>query len=57
MTSKAYFKVSGIFVALYILTSFGVMAGLPEGVHRVCTLIFAGAAFLGWRKKKQEEGR
>jgi hypothetical protein len=57
MTSKAYFKVSGIFVALYILTSFGVMAGLPEGVHRVCTLIFAGAAFLGWRKKTQEEGR
>jgi hypothetical protein len=39
MTSKAYFIVSGIFMALYILTSFGVMAGLPEGVHQVCDLL------------------
>jgi hypothetical protein len=57
MTSKAYFTVSGIFIALYILTTFGVLVGLPEGVHQVCTLLFAGAAFLGWRKKRQEEGR
>jgi type III secretory pathway component EscV len=57
MTSKAYFTVSGIFIALYILTSFGVLVGLPEGVHQFCTVVFAGAAFLGWRKKKQEQGR
>jgi len=57
MTSKAYFGIAGIFITLYILTSFGVVAGLPEWVHQVCTLIFAGAAILGLRKKKHEQAQ
>jgi type III secretory pathway component EscV len=55
MTSKAYFSISGIFIALYVLTSFGEIVGLPGWVHQACTVVFAGAAFLGVRKKKQEQ--
>jgi hypothetical protein len=54
MNSKQYFIIAGIFITLYIFTSFGVIAGLPNWVHQVCTLIFAGAVFLGIRRKKQE---
>jgi type III secretory pathway component EscV len=55
MTSKAYFSIAGIFIAFYILASLGVIAGLPEWVHQACTVVFAGAVFLGVRKKKQEQ--
>jgi type III secretory pathway component EscV len=55
MTSKAYLSIAGIFIALYILTSLGVIVGLPEWVHQACTVVFAGAAFLGVRKKKREQ--
>ncbi|MGY3087020.1 type III secretory pathway component EscV [Hymenobacter sp. UYAg731] len=55
MTSKGYFTLTGIFIALYILSSFGVIAGLPDWLHQLCTLIFAAAAFLGVRQKKKEE--
>jgi hypothetical protein len=57
MTSKTYFSIAGVFIALYLLTSFGVVAGLPDWVHQVCTLAFAGAVFLGLKQKKQEQGR
>jgi hypothetical protein len=55
MNSKQYFIIASIFMFLYLLTSFGVIAGLSEWVHQVCTLIFAGAVFLGIRRKKQEK--
>lgn len=54
MTSKTYFLIAGIFIAIYIVSSFGVIAGLPDWVHQVSTVIFAGAVFLGARKKKEE---
>jgi type III secretory pathway component EscV len=57
MNSKQYFIIAGIFITLYILTSLGVVAGLPEWVHQVCTVIFAGAVLLGVRKRKAEQGR
>jgi hypothetical protein len=54
MTSKTYFRIATIFIVLYIVTSFGVVAGLPDWVHQVCTLIFVGAIVLGLRQKKLE---
>jgi len=57
MTSKTYFTLTGVFIACYLLTSFGVIAGLPEWLHQVCTFLFAGAVLLGVRKKKEEGGR
>jgi type III secretory pathway component EscV len=57
MNSKQYFIIAGIFITHYILTSLGVVAGLPEWVHQVCTVIFAGAVLLGVRKRKAEQGR
>ena len=54
MTSKRYFTIAGIFIALYIVTSLGVIAGLPEWVHQICTVIFAASVFLGVRQKKKE---
>jgi hypothetical protein len=55
MTSKTYFTIAGIFMALYILTTFGVAVGLPEWMHQICTIVFAGATFLGVMKKKREK--
>lgn len=57
MTSKTYFTLTGVFIVCYLLTSFGVIAGLPEWLHQVCTFLFAGAVLLGVRKKKEEGGR
>jgi hypothetical protein len=57
MTSKAYFKIAGIFMVLYIITTFGVIVGLSDWAHRICTVIFAGAAFLGVRQKKIENNK
>jgi hypothetical protein len=57
MTSKQYFSISGIFITLYIVTSFGEIIGLPGWVHQICTVIFAGAALLGVRKRKEEAGQ
>ena len=54
MTSKTYFIIGSIFMGLYVLTSFAVMVGVPEWAHQVCTIVFAGAIFLGIKKKKQE---
>ena len=54
MTSKTYFLIGGIFLGLYVLTTFAVVAGVPEWAHQVCTIVFAGAFFLGVKKKKQE---
>lgn len=54
MTSKKYGIIAGIFVALYVVTSLGVIAGLPDWVHQICTVIFAGAAFLAYKQKKIE---
>ena len=56
MSSKAYFTLAGVFIACYLLTSFGVIAGLPEWLHQVCTVLFAAAVLLGVRKKKEETG-
>ena len=57
MTSKTYFTLAGVFIAAYLLASFGVIAGLPDWVHQVCTLLFAGAVLLGIQKKKEENGQ
>jgi type III secretory pathway component EscV len=46
-----------VFIAAYLLASFGVIAGLPDWVHQVCTLLFAGAVLLDIRKKKEENGQ
>lgn len=54
MTSKTYFLIGSIFMGLYVLTSLAVMVGVPEWAHQVCTIVFAGAIFLGIKKKKQE---
>jgi hypothetical protein len=56
MTSKTYFTLAGVFITGYLLASFGVIAGLSDWVHQVCTLLFAGAVLLGIRKKKEECG-
>ena len=55
MSSTLYFSIAGIFMTLYVITSLGVIAGLPDWTHQICTILFAGAAFLGVRKKKQEQ--
>jgi hypothetical protein len=54
MTSKIYFLIAGIFIGLYVLTTLGVIIGLPDSIHQYCTIIFAGATFLGIRQKKKE---
>ena len=54
MTSKTYFLIGSIFLGLYVLTTFAVVVGVPEWAHQVCTIVFAGAVFLGVKKKKQE---
>jgi uncharacterized membrane protein YhdT len=54
MTSKTYFTIATIFIALYIGTSFGGIVGLPDWVHQVCTLLFVSATVLGLRQKKLE---
>ena len=54
MTSRTCFAIGTLFIILYVLTSFGVVAGVPEWVHQVCTVGFAVAIFLGLKKKKQE---
>ncbi len=55
ITSKTYFKISGIFITLYLISIFGVIIGLPDWVHQVCTVVFATAAFLGVRQRKKEQ--
>ena len=54
MTSRTYFLIGSIFLGLYVLTTFAVVVGVPEWAHQVCTIVFAGAVFLGVKKKKQE---
>ncbi len=54
MTSKFYFKVVIIFIILYIVTSIGVIWGIPDWVHQVCSIAFVFATFLGLRQKKKE---
>lgn len=54
MTSKTHFAIGALFIVLYVLTTFGVVAGVPEWVHQVCTVVFVVAFFLGLKKKKQE---
>jgi type III secretory pathway component EscV len=54
MTSKKYFTIACVFMALYIVSSLGVIAGLPDWVHQICTVVFAGAIFLYIRQKKIE---
>ena len=56
LTSKIYFTLTGVFITGYLLASFGVIAGLSDWVHQVCTLLFAGAVLLGIQKKKKERG-
>ncbi len=54
MTAKTYFTIAGVFIALYIITTLGVIVGMPDWVHQVCTVVFATSAFLGLRQKKKE---
>ena len=54
MSSKAYFTIAIVFIVLYVVTSFAVIKGFPEWVHQVCTVVFAVAAFLGYRQRKRE---
>lgn len=55
MNSKIYFSIAGVFIALYIITSLGVTIGLPDGFHRVFTLLFALFVFLGVTQQKKEK--
>ena len=55
MNSKIYFSIAGVFIALYVLTSLGVIVGLPEGVHRVFTVLFVLFVFVGLNQKKHEK--
>lgn len=54
MTSKEYFNITKIFMLLYIITTLGVIIGIPDWIHQCCTVIFVGALWLEFRKKKQE---
>ena len=55
MTSKKYFTIAGVFVALYIIASLGVIVGIPEWVHQFSSITFVAATFLGLREKKKEK--
>ena len=55
MTSKSYFAIAGFFIALYVVASLGVAAGLPDWVHQVCTIVFALAVYLGLKEQKKEK--
>jgi hypothetical protein len=54
MTSKTCFTIAIAFIVLYIISSFGVVGGLPDWVHRVCTIGFVSMIFIGFRQKKKE---
>ena len=53
MTSKTHFAIGALFIVLYVLTTFGVVAGVPEWVHQVCTVVFVVAFFLGLKKRSK----
>ena len=55
MSSKGYFTIAGVFIVIYIIASFAVISGLPDWLHKVATVIFAGAILLGLRAKKKEK--
>jgi hypothetical protein len=56
MTSKAYFTLATVFVALYLGTALGTAAGLPEWVHDACTLGLAVAIALGlWQRRREQQ--
>ncbi len=54
MTSKKYFTLAVICIISYIISSFGVVSGVPDWVPRVCTIGFVSMIFLGYKRKKKE---
>ena len=54
MTSKRYFSLAGLFIILFILTSFGDIFNLPVWIHWLTTIGLAVSVFLGMKKKKEE---
>jgi uncharacterized membrane protein YhdT len=54
MTSKTYFSIAGVFIFLYIITSFDKIIGFPEWIRQFCIIVFAITAYLGYQKKKSE---
>ena len=54
MASKTYFNIAGIFMLVFIITSFGEIFNLPMWLNKIAVLFFAIFVLLGYYQKKKE---